>query len=156
MVEIPTPSSSFSSAKNIGQTPQLEGQKQKSFKDALAAPKHNDFYFDENMDSLLADEEDAEGDTHIHDGGPWVIMDHYLTVRKWTPDFKTSEAFETTTAVWVRFSELPIEYFHEQVLYVIAKQIGKPLKIDLTTAIATRGRFARVCIEVDLHKPLCP
>ncbi|GMP38549.1 hypothetical protein CsSME_00009752 [Camellia sinensis var. sinensis] len=83
-------------------------------------------------------------------------MDHYLTVRKWEPDFKALKAFETTTAVWVRFPELPIEYFQEKVLYEIAKQIGKPLKIDLTTTMATRGRFARVCIEVDLHKPLCP
>ncbi|KAI8010347.1 hypothetical protein LOK49_LG06G00492 [Camellia lanceoleosa] len=65
-------------------------------------------------------------------------------------------AFETTTAVWVRFPELPIEYFQEKVLYTITRQIGKPLKIDLTTALATRGRFARVCVEVDLRKPLCP
>lgn len=70
MSEIPTPSSSVSLAEHIGQTPQLEGQKYKSFNDALAAPKHNDFYFDENMDSLSADEEDAEGDTHIQDGNP--------------------------------------------------------------------------------------
>lgn len=72
MSEIPTPSSSVSLAEHIGQTPQLEGQKHKSFKDALAAPKHNDFYFDENMDSLSADEEDAEGDTYIQDGNPGV------------------------------------------------------------------------------------
>ncbi|KAI8027770.1 Uncharacterized protein LOK49_LG02G01142 [Camellia lanceoleosa] len=93
---------------------------------------------------------------YVYSGGPWVILDHYLTVRKWKPDFKASEAFETTTAVWVRFPELPIEYFQEKVLYTIAKQLGRPLKIDLTTAMATRGKFARVCIEMDLNKPLCP
>ncbi|KAI8024833.1 hypothetical protein LOK49_LG02G00256 [Camellia lanceoleosa] len=93
---------------------------------------------------------------HVYTGGPWVIMDHYLTIRKWEPDFKVLEAFETTTAVWVRFPELPIEYFQEKVLYTIAKQIGKPLKIDLTTTMATRDRYARVCIEMDLNKPLCP
>ncbi|CAL5414966.1 unnamed protein product [Camellia sinensis] len=93
---------------------------------------------------------------HVYSGGPWVILDHYLTVRKWEPDFKASEAFETTTAVWVRFPELPIEYFQDKVLYTIAKQLGRPLKLDLTTAMATRGKFARVCIEMDLNKPLCP
>ncbi|KAL7213410.1 hypothetical protein ACSBR2_016017 [Camellia fascicularis] len=217
-----------------------EGQKAKSFKEALAAPRPVDFYFDDSMDSISADEVEDEEDApiheetlhpaqqgipqvhlpkklldqirrpwantlivkllgktieykmlctrvknlwglqedfnvidlgnnyflfkfssledcaHVYSGGPWVIMDHYLTVRKWEPDFKASEAFETTTAVWVRFLELPIEYFQEKVLYTIAQQIGKPLKIDLTTAMATRGRFARVCIEVDLRKPLCP
>ncbi|KAI8025479.1 Uncharacterized protein LOK49_LG02G03808 [Camellia lanceoleosa] len=92
----------------------------------------------------------------VYSGGPWVIMDYYLTVRKWEPDFKASEAFETTTTVWVWFPELPIEYFQEKVFYTIAKQLGKPMMIDLTTTMATRGRFARVCIKVDLRKPFCP
>ncbi|XP_028067156.1 uncharacterized protein LOC114269963 [Camellia sinensis] len=94
--------------------------------------------------------------THVYSGGPWVILDHYLIVRKWEPDFKASKAFETTTDVWVRFPELPIKYFQEKVLYTIAKQLGRPLKIDLTTSMATRGKFARVRIEMDLNKPLCP
>ncbi|KAL7235893.1 hypothetical protein ACSBR1_019221 [Camellia fascicularis] len=93
---------------------------------------------------------------YVYLGGPWVILDHYLTVQKWEPNFKALEAFETTTAVWVRFLELPIEYFQEKVLYTIAKQLGHPLKLDLTTTMATTGKIARVCIEMDLNKPLCP
>ncbi|XP_028060303.1 uncharacterized protein LOC114263918 [Camellia sinensis] len=87
---------------------------------------------------------------------PWVIMDHYLTVRRWEPNFKPSEAFETTTVVWVQFPELQIEYYQEKVLFAIAKAISKPLKIDWTTAMATRGKFARVCVEMDLSQPLKP
>ncbi|XP_028077874.1 uncharacterized protein LOC114279793 [Camellia sinensis] len=94
--------------------------------------------------------------TKVFTGGPWVIMDHYLTVRCWEPNFKPSEAFETTTAVWVRFLELSIEYYQEKVLYAIAKAIGKPLKIDWNTAMVTRRKFARVCVEMDLSKPLKP
>ncbi|KAI7997429.1 hypothetical protein LOK49_LG10G02565 [Camellia lanceoleosa] len=33
-----------------------EGQKAKSFKEALAAPRHTDFYFDDSMDSISDDE----------------------------------------------------------------------------------------------------
>ncbi|KAI8005772.1 hypothetical protein LOK49_LG07G02140 [Camellia lanceoleosa] len=51
---------------------------------------------------------------YVYMGGLWVIMDHYLTIRKWEPDFKASEAFETTTAVRITFLELPIEYFQEK------------------------------------------
>ncbi|KAL7181683.1 hypothetical protein ACSBR1_040559 [Camellia fascicularis] len=83
-------------------------------------------------------------------------MDHYLTVRKWEPNFKPSEAFETTAAIRVRFPELPIEYYQDKVLFAIAKTIGKPLKIDWTTTMATRGKFARICVEMDLTKPLTP
>ncbi|KAI8019823.1 hypothetical protein LOK49_LG04G01156 [Camellia lanceoleosa] len=59
-----------------------------------------------------------------------VIMDHYLIVRKWEPNFKPSEAFETTTTIWVQFPELSIEYYQDKVLFAIAKTSGKPLKID--------------------------
>ncbi|KAL7201289.1 hypothetical protein ACSBR1_033069 [Camellia fascicularis] len=81
-------------------------------------------------------------------------MDHYLTVRRWELDFKPSEAGEVATALWVRFPQLPIEYYNEKVLFHIAKAIGKPLKIDLNTAMSARGRYARVYVEVDLSKPL--
>lgn len=30
------------------------------------------------------------------------------------------------------------------------------LKIDATTMAASRGRFSRICIELDLTKPLVP
>ncbi|CAL5359909.1 unnamed protein product [Camellia sinensis] len=93
---------------------------------------------------------------NVFTGGPWVIMDHYLTVRRWEPNFRPSEAFETTTAVWVRFPKLPIEYYQEKVLFAIAKTIDKPFKIDWNTAMATRGKFARVCVEMDLSKLLKP
>ncbi|KAL7240588.1 hypothetical protein ACSBR2_006279 [Camellia fascicularis] len=99
---------------------------------------------------------EKEDYTKVYTRGPWVIMDHYRTVRRWEPNFKPSEALETTTAIWVRFPELPIEYYQEKVLYAIVKSIGKPLKIDWTTAMATRGKFARICVEMDLTKPLKP
>ncbi|XP_028052338.1 uncharacterized protein LOC114256851 [Camellia sinensis] len=90
----------------------------------------------------------------VFTGGPWIVMDRYVTVRKWQPDFKSDEAEEDTTAIWVRFPNLPIEYYDEKVLYHIAKVLGKPLKVDINTAMAARGKYARVCIEMDLRKPL--
>ncbi|KAJ8900185.1 hypothetical protein K2173_024825 [Erythroxylum novogranatense] len=34
--------------------------------------------------------------------------------------------------------------------------IGKPLKVDATTLNRRRGNFARICVEIDLGKPLIP
>ncbi|GMP90397.1 hypothetical protein CsSME_00041550 [Camellia sinensis var. sinensis] len=90
----------------------------------------------------------------VYMGGPWVMMDRYMTVRKWQADFKSDEVEEDTTAIWVRFPNLPIEYYDEKVLYHISKALGKPLKIDINTAMTARGKYARVCIEIDLRKPL--
>ncbi|GMP60749.1 hypothetical protein CsSME_00023486 [Camellia sinensis var. sinensis] len=92
--------------------------------------------------------------TKVFTGGPWVILDHCLTVRKWKADFKPSVAEDISTAVWVRFPQLPIEYYNEKVLFHIAKLIGKPIKVDLNTATTTRGRYARVCVEINLGNPL--
>lgn len=55
---------------------------------------------------------------------------------------------------WVRFLQLNLMYYDEDVLFAIALSIGKPIKIDVNTSLATKGRFARVCVEVDLTKPL--
>lgn len=87
-------------------------------------------------------------------GGPWVVLDRYVTVRKWQPDFKSDEAEEDTTAIWVRFPNLPIEYYDEKVLYHLSKVLGTPLKIDVNMAMVARGKYARVCVEMDLHKSL--
>ncbi|KAI8003573.1 hypothetical protein LOK49_LG08G00787 [Camellia lanceoleosa] len=35
----------------------------------------------------------------VYTEGPWIIMDHYLTVRRWEHDFMPSEAKEVTTAL---------------------------------------------------------
>ncbi|KAL7202937.1 hypothetical protein ACSBR1_034399 [Camellia fascicularis] len=90
----------------------------------------------------------------VYTGGPWIVIDHYVTVRKWRQDFKSDDAEEDTIAIWVRFPNLPIEYYNEKVLYHIAKALGVPLKVDINTAMAARGKYARVCVEIDLRKPL--
>ncbi|KAL7193001.1 hypothetical protein ACSBR2_024754 [Camellia fascicularis] len=92
--------------------------------------------------------------TTVFTGGPWVAMDHYLTIRRWQQDFKLDEAEEDTTAIWMQFPNLPIEYYNEKVLVHIANVLGTPLKIDINTAMAARGRYARVCVEMDLRKLL--
>ncbi|KAF7130840.1 hypothetical protein RHSIM_Rhsim10G0082700 [Rhododendron simsii] len=89
-------------------------------------------------------------------GGPWAILGHYLGVRKWEPNFRAWEAKEIATArVWIRFPSLPIEYYDEEALRIIAERFGKPIKIDVTIDEETRARSARVCVEIDLKKPRC-
>ncbi|KAI8524131.1 hypothetical protein RHMOL_Rhmol13G0126100 [Rhododendron molle] len=90
----------------------------------------------------------------VYTGGPWVIQDHYLIVRKWQPDFKADRATAIKTAVWMRFPFLPYEYYDEESLFEIAKELGKPLKVDINTINGIRASYARVCVELDLSQPL--
>ncbi|MBA0869351.1 hypothetical protein Goshw_027206, partial [Gossypium schwendimanii] len=36
------------------------------------------------------------------------------------------------------------------------KLVGRPIKLDSNTVYTTRGKFARICIEIYLSKPLIP
>ncbi|KAJ7957365.1 reverse transcriptase [Quillaja saponaria] len=86
-------------------------------------------------------------------GGPYVIAKHFLTIRKWVPCFKPSEA-KISFITCVRIPGFPVECYRDEVLYAAVAAIGKPIKIDIQTALATRSGFARLCVELDLENPL--
>ncbi|XP_028802559.1 uncharacterized protein LOC114757642 [Neltuma alba] len=93
---------------------------------------------------------------YVLTGGPWLIFDHYLAVLLWKEDFDSeSEVIERILA-WVRISRLPVDYYDEGLLHVLGCQIGKVIKVDKTTAKQSKGWFARLCVELDLKKPLLP
>ena len=86
--------------------------------------------------------------------GPWFIGEHFLSIRPWEPDFRSETASVTSVAVWVRLNELPIEYYNSEALYHIGKTIGNVLRVDTQTAKEARGRFVRMCVQIDMEKPL--
>ncbi|CAI0460823.1 unnamed protein product [Linum tenue] len=47
-----------------------------------------------------------------------------------------------------------MEFINREAVERIASRIGKPVKVDRATMTGDRGRYARVCVEVDLTKPL--
>jgi hypothetical protein len=85
---------------------------------------------------------------------PWFIYDHYLTVKEWSPNFHPASDTIEEVAVWVRVSGLPIEYYDSKVLNFIGNRIGKTVKVDKNTLTQERGKYARLCVQVDLTKPL--
>lgn len=105
----------------------------------------NDYYmvkFDEEVDR-----------TKVVEGGPWMIFDHYLTVQSWSPEFVSPTATIDRTMVWIRFPGLNLFYYDESILMAMASTVGRPIKVDSNTLDVRRGRFARVCVEIDLNKP---
>ncbi|XP_023873886.2 uncharacterized protein LOC111986484 [Quercus suber] len=86
--------------------------------------------------------------------GPWFIRDHFLSLRPWEPFFKPSTANISLIAIWIRLNELPIELYETEVLKEIGESIGKVLRIDSHTAMEARGRYARICVQININKPL--
>ncbi|XP_073046080.1 uncharacterized protein [Primulina eburnea] len=87
-------------------------------------------------------------------GGPWLVLDHYLIVKEWYPNFDPLSDNTEKVLVWVRFPCLPIEYYDTDFLMKIGSKIGRPIRVDQATSLVSRGKFARICVEVDINKPL--
>ena len=45
--------------------------------------------------------------------GPWMLNNHYLAVKKWSPDFNPLDDCFERTMVWVRFPSLNLMYYDE-------------------------------------------
>lgn len=88
--------------------------------------------------------------------GPWIVMDHYLTILKWRPNFKPGDKDVRSTLVWLCFPQLPLEIFVETSLSQVENAVGKAIKVDPITAEMIKGRYARVCVELNLYGILPP
>ncbi|KAI5342128.1 hypothetical protein L3X38_010003 [Prunus dulcis] len=86
--------------------------------------------------------------------GPWIIAGQYLVMQKWRPGFCPATAHITRMAAWFRVSAIQLECFDVWSLKRIGNMLGKLLKIDSLTTAQNRGKFARLCVELDLTKPL--
>lgn len=68
--------------------------------------------------------------------------------------------------IWVRISDLPIEYYEKHTLWEVGNIIGRTLRVDIHTikeptgtnglGETARGKFARICVEVNLKMTLVP
>lgn len=92
----------------------------------------------------------------VLENGPWIILGHYLTITKWRPFFRPKEVEILSALIWVRLPGIPLECFTEKILMAVAKSIGRPVRVDGTTREAERGKYAKICVEVDLARPLVP
>ena len=56
--------------------------------------------------------------------------------------------------IWLRLSKLPMEWMNYELLWSIGGMLGRMCKVDPITENQARGRFARICVEIDISKPL--
>ncbi|KAF7825168.1 Retrovirus-related Pol polyprotein LINE-1 [Senna tora] len=68
---------------------------------------------------------------YAYQGGPWMVANHYLVVQRWRSNFCPKDVNEVTRiASWVRIPSLPLEFYN--------------------------GKFARICVEINLKRQLVP
>ncbi|XP_073012846.1 uncharacterized protein [Typha latifolia] len=91
---------------------------------------------------------------HVLINGPWTVQGQVLNLIPWRNNFRPSPEAFTTAPVWIQLHNCAAEYWELEELIPVAAFFGRPLRVDETTLDHSRSRFARVCIEVDLSKPL--
>ncbi|KAL5770760.1 hypothetical protein ACOSP7_014914 [Xanthoceras sorbifolium] len=84
-------------------------------------------------------------------GGPWIIANQYLLVQRWRPNFVPRDDLIKQMAVWVRLS---LELMEPEMLWRIGSMLGSTCKVDPVTISQARGRFAQLCVEIDISKPI--
>ncbi|KAK1305281.1 hypothetical protein QJS10_CPB11g01006 [Acorus calamus] len=89
-------------------------------------------------------------------GGPWVIQDHLLSLQRWKDNFDPSTASFKITPVWLRFLNLPLDFWDGLTLGEIAAYAGTPVKTETTVEETGHCHYAQALVEVDLQLPLCP
>ena len=67
---------------------------------------------------------------HVLTNEPWVIMNQYLAVQRWRPNFVPSEDIIQSMPIWVRLSKLPMEFMDPDLLWNIGGMLGKMCKVD--------------------------
>ena len=83
-----------------------------------------------------------------------MIFDHYIIVKESVPNCDLETASIDSLAVRVRFPDLSMEYYNLRCLKTMGNRIVKTIKVDITIEEKTSGKYARVCVLVDLTKPL--
>nr|POE58810.1 hypothetical protein CFP56_49027 [Quercus suber] len=105
-------------------------------------------------DFFLIKFQNGEDHARVLKDGPWFVGGHYLSIRGWEPNFKSSTPNMSSVAMWIWLPKLPIEYYEPSTLRIIGETIGPVLRIETHIAAETRGRFARLCVQVNLDEPI--
>ncbi|XP_042515204.1 uncharacterized protein LOC122089521 [Macadamia integrifolia] len=80
---------------------------------------------------------------------PMKIGSQLIRFQHWKLDFNIHVKQTWSKLIWIRFPDLPLEYWHENVLLSIAKVVGRPVALDHHTKQGLMGHYARVLVEMD-------
>jgi hypothetical protein len=91
---------------------------------------------------------------HIFDGGPYFFNSAGLFLRFWTERFNPEKEDFAHAPVWIRLYSLPQEFWLEEVLAGIGNTIGIYVKSSEATKQRRYTSYARLCVYLNIEKPL--
>ena len=91
---------------------------------------------------------DLEARDWVMESGLWHLAGRPFILRTWRPGMDMLDIQLSTIPIWVKFFNIPLEYWTSTSLGHIASTVGIPLHLDTLTENQSRLSFARICVEV--------
>jgi len=88
--------------------------------------------------------------------GSWVLDGDILVIGPWTPSFQPSPKVLPSAVICIGLSDLPPVLWTLESLDMIIEWACRLIKFNQVIELLSKGRFARVAVEVDLSRPLVP
>lgn len=85
---------------------------------------------------------------------PWFVKGLNLVLNAWKPYFDPYSASISRVDQWIRIPRLPWEFWEQETLTELLRNVGSMVRVDHTTLLRQKGKFARVCLNLDISKPL--
>ena len=91
---------------------------------------------------------DLDARDWVMEYGPWHLAGRPFILRAWRPGMDMLNIQLSSIPIWVKFYNIPLEYWTNTSLGYIASVVGNPLHLDTLTENQSKLSFARICIEV--------
>ncbi|GJV82099.1 zinc knuckle CX2CX4HX4C containing protein [Tanacetum coccineum] len=97
----------------------------------------------------------------VLEGGPWLIHNSPIILKKWSMDTKLLKEELTRIPIWVKLHDVPIQVFEEDGISLIATFIGKPadlmdvVTIGIPSLIGDDFTKETIRVEYEWRLPRC-
>lgn len=91
---------------------------------------------------------------HVFFDQPWFVKVQTSNLQRWRRDFDPFKESTKWVGIWVHLPGLPVELWSESIRKKLLKQIERVIKIVIDLEEVSKGHFAKMCVEVDITKPL--
>jgi hypothetical protein len=92
--------------------------------------------------------------TNVLDRALWHMANRPLVLKRWQPNMQFLKDNLAKVPVWVKFYNVPLEYWTINGLSCVTSAIGVPLNADLTTLLRIKLSYARVSVEINASQML--
>ena len=90
----------------------------------------------------------------VYNERPWFVNGLNFVLLPWLPLFDPYNTPITRVDQWVRIPRLPRELWDSEYLTDNLRHVGVLVKLDHNTLYRLKGKFACVCINIYITKPL--